>query len=131
MSVLMELNKIIMRDVQMDQFIVLKEVDGDRQLPIVIGKTEADAIDRRLKGHTTQRPMTHDLLASVMERLGGKLERIEITHLQDGCFYGRLFIRQDGQLIEADSRPSDAIALGIANSVPIYVAAAVLDEICG
>jgi bifunctional DNase/RNase len=127
----MELNKIIISELLDSQVIWLKEVHGDRQFPIVIGNPEALAIDRRLKGVAMPRPLTHDLLANVIERLGGKLERIEITHLQDHTFFARLFIRQDGQLIEADSRPSDAIALGIANTVPIYVADDVLDEVCG
>ena len=130
-SVPMELNKIIISEMQDSQVIWLKEVDGDRHFPIVIGNAEALAIDRRLKGIPVPRPLTHDLLANVIEQLGGKLERIEITHLQEHTFFARLFIRQDGRLIEADSRPSDAIALGIANTVPIYVADDVLDEVCG
>jgi hypothetical protein len=127
----MELNKIIISEMQDQQIIVLKEVDGDRHFPIVIGSSEAMAIDRRLKGIPTPRPLTHDLLASVIEHLGGTLERIEINHLQDHTFFAQIHIRQDGQVIEVDSRPSDAIALGIANSVPIYVAEQVLDEVCG
>ncbi len=131
MSILMELNKIIISEMQNDQIIILKEVDGERHFPIVIGSAEALAIDRRLKGVPFPRPMTHDLLANVIEHLGGKLEKIEITHLQSRTFFAKIFIRQDGQLIEADSRPSDAIALGIANSVPIYVADDILDDVCG
>ena len=128
-SVLMELNKIIISEMLDQQVIYLKEVHGERHFPIVIGNAEALAIDRRLKGTAVPRPLTHDLLASVIERLGGHLERIAITQLQDGIFFARLYIRQDGQTIEVDSRPSDAIALGIANTVPIYVAAEVLDEV--
>src|SRR4051812_41251268 len=75
MSVQMELNKIIISEMQESQIIVLKEVDGERKFPIVIGGTEAMAIDRRLKGIPTPRPMTHDLLASVIEQLGGTIER--------------------------------------------------------
>lgn len=131
MPILMELNKIIISEMQDQQIIVLKEVDGERHFPIVIGSSEAMAIDRRLKGIPTPRPLTHDLLASVIEHLGGTLERIEINHLQDHTFFAQIDIRHDGQVIEVDSRPSDAIALGIANSVPIYVAEQVLDEVCG
>ncbi len=131
MSVLMELQKIIISETQDQQIIVLKEVDGERHFPIVIGDPEARAIDRRLKGFMMPRPMTHDLLASTIEQLGGKLERIEITNLQNRTFYAQLVIKQDGQLIEIDSRPSDAIALGIATSVPIYVESHVLDDVCG
>ncbi len=131
MSVLMELHKIIINDERADQFIVLREVNGDRQFPMVINHPQAEAINRRLSGVAMQRPMTHDLLASVIEKLGGKLERIEITDLQNATYYSQLIIRQDGQLIEIDSRPSDAIALGIANAVPILVAPHVLDEAAG
>jgi len=129
MSVLMELQQIIIRETQSDQIIVLREVDGDRQFPIVIGDPEAKAIDRRLKGLVMPRPMTHDLLASIIEQLGGKLERIEITDLQKRTFFAQLVIKQEGQLIEIDCRPSDAIALGIATSVPIYVAEQVLEDV--
>jgi len=130
MPVQMELHKIIISDMQEQQIIVLKEVDGERKFPIVIGTPEASAIDRRLKGIPMPRPMTHDLLASVIEQLGGTVERIEITNLQDHTFFATIHIRQNGQTIEIDSRPSDAIALGIATSVPIYVAEHVLDEVC-
>ena len=131
MSILMELNKIIISEMQDQQIIVLKEVNGERNFPIVIGNPEAIAIDRRLKGIPTPRPMTHELLANVIEHLGGRLERIEINNLENHTFYARIHIRQDGQTIEVDSRPSDAIALGISNTIPIYVAEHVLDEVCG
>ena len=131
MPVLMELHQIIVRDHLTEQFIVLKEVHGKRQLQMVIDKSQADAINRRVEGRVHPRPMTHDLLASVIEQLGGQLEQIEITNLQHGTFYAQLSIQQDGQLIDIDSRPSDAIALGIANAVPIYVAEHVLDEVSG
>jgi bifunctional DNase/RNase len=130
MSVQMELHKIIISEMQDQQIIMLKEVDGERTFPIVIGSSEAYAIDRRLKGIPTPRPLTHDLLASVIEELGGEIEQIEINDLESHTFFARIHIRQDGNDIEIDSRPSDAIALGIATSVPIYVAEHVLDEVC-
>lgn len=130
MPVQMELSRIIISEMQDSQIIVLKEVDGERKFPIVIGSTEAMAIDRRLKGIPTPRPMTHDLLANVIEKLGGSIERIVIDNLQEHTFYAKIYIRQNGDLIEIDSRPSDAIALGVATSVPIYVAEHVLDEVC-
>jgi uncharacterized protein len=129
MSVQMELSKIMISEMQDKQLIWLKEVDGDRKFTIVIASTEAMAIDRRLKGSPTPRPLTHDLLASVIEAMGGRLERIEINDLQAGTFYARLFIRQGTELVEVDSRPSDAIALGIATMVPIYVAEHVLQDV--
>jgi uncharacterized protein len=130
MSVQMELNKIIISEMQDSQIIVLKEVGGERNFPIVIGSGEAYAIDRRLKGLPTQRPMTHDLLANVIEEMGGTIERIEINDLTDHTFYAVIHIRQNGQVVEIDSRPSDAIALGVATSVPIYVAEHVLKLAC-
>jgi bifunctional DNase/RNase len=128
MLVQMELSRIVISDNRIHQIIVLQEVEGERKLPITIGSYEAEAIDRRLKGVTPSRPLTHELLASVIEELGGTLERIEITDIQGGTFYGKLCIRQSNELIEVDSRPSDAIALGIATGVPIFVADHVLQD---
>jgi bifunctional DNase/RNase len=128
MSVPMELTRIIISEMQDHQIIVLKEVSGERSFPILIGSPEAHAIDRRLKGIPTPRPLTHDLLAKVIESMGGVLEAIEINNLQESTFFARLHIRQDGKLIKIDSRPSDAIALGIASSAPILVAEHVLEE---
>jgi bifunctional DNase/RNase len=126
-TVQMELSRIIISEMKDTQIIMLREVDGEREFPIVIGSAEAYAIDRRLKGHPSQRPLTHDLLANVIEHLGGTVEKIEINNLQEHTFYARIHIRQNGQIIEVDSRPSDAIALGIASMVPIYVAEHVLE----
>ena len=126
-TVQMELSRIIISEMKDTQIIMLREVDGEREFPIVIGSAEAYAIDRRLKGHPSPRPLTHDLLANVIEHLGGTLEKIEINNLQDHTFFAKIHIRQDGQVIEVDSRPSDAIALGIASMVPIYVAEHVLE----
>jgi bifunctional DNase/RNase len=133
MPVQVELHQIIIREMEHEQFIVLKEVDGERRLPILIGSAEAFAIDRRLKGIPAARPLTHDLLASVIESLGGVLERIEITNLEyiagqgTGTFVANIHIRQDGKVIKVDSRPSDAIALGAAGNVPIFVAEDVMN----
>jgi len=129
MSVQMELHKIIISEMQDSQIIVLKESDGERNFPIVIGSNEALAIDRRLKGHQTARPMTHDLLASVIQQMGGTIERIEINDLVDHTFFALIHIRRDGEVMQVDSRPSDAIALGIATSVPIFVADHVLEAL--
>jgi bifunctional DNase/RNase len=129
MSVQMELHKIIISEMAEQQIIVLKEVDGERKFPIVIGNSEAMAIDRRLKSIPTPRPLTHDLLANVIENMGGSVDRIEINDLQSHTFFARIHIRQNGKTVEIDSRPSDAIALGIATVVPIYVAEHVLEEV--
>ena len=110
--------------------VILKEKDGERVLPIWIGPAEAQAIARELAGQRFPRPLTHDLLANVIEELGGKIERIEINNLQDHTFFAQIVVKQNGTTIEIDSRPSDAIALGIATMVPIYVAEHVLNEVC-
>ena len=128
MDVRMNLARIVIQDTSSEQIIFLREADGDREFPILIGDAEAIAIDRRLKGTPTPRPMTHDLLANVIEAMGGTLERIEINDLQAQTYFAKLHIRQDGRLLEIDSRPSDAIALGIASQVPIYVAEHVLRD---
>src|SRR4051812_37769146 len=122
MSVQMELHKIIISEMQDQQIIVLKEVDGERKFPIVIGSSEAYAIDRRLKGIPTPRPLTHDLLANVIESMGGNIDRIEINDLQAHTFFARIHVPQNRRTIHVASRPSDAIPLGIAPPAPTSVA---------
>lgn len=134
MPIQVELHQIIIREMEQEQFIVLKEVDGERRLPILIGSAEAFAIDRRLKGIPAARPLTHDLLANVIEAMGGVLERIEITRLEyiaaadSTTFFANLFIKRGGETITIDCRPSDAIALGAASNVPIFVAEDVMEQ---
>lgn len=131
MPIQMELSRIFIREMADMQIIELTEIGGIRTFPIVIGLPEAFAIDRRLKGEPIPRPQTHDLLASVIRHLGGTLRRIIINDLRDGTFYARLVIERGGEEIEVDSRPSDAIALGVAEGVPIFVAESVLDQVEG
>jgi bifunctional DNase/RNase len=128
MPVLMELSRIFIREMTDMQIIELTEIDGDRTFPIVVGLPEAFAIERRLKGIEIPRPQTHDLLASVIKHMGGQLRQIIINDLVDGTFYARLIVDQNGRELEIDSRPSDAIALGVAEDVPIYVAEHVLAQ---
>jgi len=129
MYVPVELSRIVITETSPQQIIFLKEKEGQRSFPIMIGIGEALAIDRRLKGVETPRPMTHDLLAGVIEALGGRLERILINDLRQHTFIATLIIDRDGETIEVDSRPSDAIALGIAQDTPIFVAPHVLEEV--
>jgi bifunctional DNase/RNase len=124
----MELSRILIRELNDYQIIELREVEGDRTFPIVIGLPEAQAIDRRLKGIEIKRPQTHDLLANVIEELGGELESITINDLSEHTFFATLNIRHNGRSVTIDSRPSDAIALGVAADVPIFVADHVLDS---
>ncbi len=110
------------------QVIVLKERHGDRSFPIVIGIVEIFAIDRRLKGIKPVRPMTHDLLADIIENLGARIEKIVICDLRQHVFYATIHLNLNGRTIEIDSRPSDAIALGVASSAPIFVADHVFEQ---
>ena len=128
MQIQMELSRILIAETRDYQLIELREVDGERRLPIVIGLFEAAAIERRLKGVEIRRPQTHDLLAQTIEALGARVDRIIINDLRDDTYYATLWIAQNGHTVEIDSRPSDAIALGIANDVPIYVEEHVLDN---
>ena len=129
MDVPMELSRIVITELGDQQVIFLKEKNGDRNFPILIGINEALAIDRRLKGLVTPRPMTHELLAAVIEAMGGVIEKIVVNDLRSHTFYARLHIRQGPRMVEIDSRPSDAIALGAAIGTPIYVAEHVLDNV--
>jgi bifunctional DNase/RNase len=129
MAVHMELSRIFIREMTDMQIIELSEIDGERTFPIVIGLPEAFAIERRLKGIAVPRPQTHELLAATIHQLGGRLKEVLINDLTDGTFYARLIVEQDDEIIEIDSRPSDAIALGVAESVPIYVEEAVLEQV--
>ena len=122
-----ELSRIVIDEQSDQQIIVIKEKNGDRSFPIVIGIVEILAIDRRLKGIMPPRPMTHDLLGNVIEGLGAKTEKIVISDLRQHTFYAKIHIAFNGRTVEIDSRPSDAIALGVARQVPIFVADHVFD----
>jgi bifunctional DNase/RNase len=128
MEVEVELSRIIINETSDQQIIVLKERDGERGFPIVIGIVEIFAIDRRLKGIKPGRPLTHDLLASVIESLGAKIEKIVIDDLRNHIFYAKIYLSLNGRTVEVDSRPSDAIALCAATKAPIYVAEHVFDK---
>jgi len=128
MAVTMQLSRIFIREMTDMQIIELSEVGGTRTFPIVIGLPEAFAIERRLKGIEIPRPQTHDLLANMLDALGGTLQRIEIHDLREGTFYAHLVIEQQGKQVLIDSRPSDAIALGVAKGVPIMVQESVLTQ---
>jgi hypothetical protein len=104
--------------------LILKEVHGDRRLPIIIGASEAQSIALEMEGIKPPRPLTHDLMKNIIAAFGGELSDITIDELRDGTFYAKLNI--DSQQI--DSRPSDAIALAVRYGVQIYVAASVMDE---
>lgn len=108
--------------------VVLKEQDGERAFPIWIGLMEASAIAARLEGAKLPRPMTHDLLVSTIGALGGHLERIVVSELRGNTFFAVLHVVRDGEDVQIDARPSDAIALALRADAPIYVEPEVLEH---
>src|SRR6476469_2661992 len=108
--------------------VMLKEKTAHRYLPIWIGHFEADAIAIPMQNVPVARPLTHDLLGSVIQSLGARLMQVVINQLADETFYAKLILDADGRHVEVDSRPSDAIALAIRGKVPIYVDESVLDQ---
>lgn len=134
MPVQMQLSRIIISEINDQQVIYLRETDGERQFPILIGIFEATSIDRHVKRVASPRPLTHDLLVNVVEELGGELDSVVICDLQKHTYYAKLRIRMNGELIDVDSRPSDAIAIAMTCDppLPIYVSEEVLrDSLAG
>lgn len=107
--------------------LLLKEVDGTRRLPIVIGEPEAQAIANELEGVRPQRPMTHDLLRNVIEVLGASVKEVVIAELREGTFYAKIVFEYSD--LEVDARPSDAIALAVRCNAPLYIDEAIMDEV--
>jgi bifunctional DNase/RNase len=110
------------------RIVVLKEESSSRFLPIWIGPFEADAITLQLQGIDAPRPLTHDLLKTVIETLGGEVLHILISGLEKNTYFARIVLDVDGDTVEIDSRPSDAIALGVRVNAPIYVADEVMEQ---
>jgi bifunctional DNase/RNase len=108
--------------------VLLKTAEGNKFLPIWIGHNEATAILVKLQSQESPRPMTHDLLSEMVEQLGASISRITVTELRENTFYAQITVVQDGQEIEVDSRPSDAIALAIRTEAPIFAADEVIAE---
>jgi len=132
MLVKMSVVRIVIVDSEEEKMsmIVLRESEGKREFPILIGVHEAYAIDRRMKGAQVPRPLTHDLIERLIDRLDCQLEQVVISELKDSTFFAKLVLRRDGQLMEVDSRPSDAIAVGAGTAAPIMVDDSVLKEVC-
>ena len=124
-----ELAKIIIDEKRQDQVIVLKEKGGERQVPVVIGFMEASSIKIKISGVDVPRPMTHDLLADVIEVLGGSLERVLIDKLVNNTFHAKLEIKtKEGEIKLIDARPSDSIALAVRFKAPIFVTDDILNN---
>ena len=108
--------------------VLLKTVEGNKFLPIWIGHPEAAAILMKLQGASTPRPMTHDLLSEMLESVDAKCEKVSVTELRDNTFYASITISMNGSELEIDSRPSDALALAVRCSAPIFAADDVIEE---
>jgi bifunctional DNase/RNase len=110
------------------RIVVLKQTDSSRFLPIWIGPFEADAITIELQGVEVSRPLTHDLLKAIIEKLGGEITQVAITELRNETFFAQISLRVNGRRLEVDARPSDAIALAVRSRVPVYISEAVMEQ---
>ncbi len=124
-----EIDSIRISLVTQHRIVMLKEIDGDRQVPIWIGPCEADAITIELQDVKVARPVTHDLLKNVIVAMGGKISHVLVKELREGIFHARLYIDTKGEAMDIDCRPSDAIALAVRANVPIFVAEDVITEV--
>ena len=124
----MEIDSIRVSLMNYQRVVILKEKSSDRYLPIWIGPAEADAIAVKLQDVSVPRPLTHDLLRSVIGTLGASINRIVVTDLSNDTFYAKIVLQVDGKRIEVDSRPSDAIALAVRTQAPIFAEEAVMEK---
>ena len=112
-----------------DRIVVLKQEDRDRFLPVWIGKFETSNLTLILEKTAVARPMTHDLMATLLERLGGALLRVEIVALVEDTYMANMVVRKENQVLVIDCRPSDAITLAIRLNAPIFIAESILDSV--
>lgn len=125
----MELNKIRIDENRGEQVIVLKEKNGERILPIVIGIMEITAIKMRISNVAPPRPMTHDLFCNAINQLGARIEKIVITKLEQNTFFAKLIIQLNGKTEEVDARPSDSIAIALRAKAPIFVEEKIIEKV--
>ncbi len=116
-----KLAKVVMSETHERQIVVLEEQQGPRRLPIVIGFPEVFAIHRFVNDEPPPRPLTHELMGSILNHLDAILQKVVINDIEDGTYHARLFLKQDDESVDLDSRPSDAIALAIHLDAPIFV----------
>jgi bifunctional DNase/RNase len=128
MPVEMKIKGLMLDPVTNMPIVVLQDVEGQRVLPIWVGAFEANAIALQMENVATPRPMTHDLLRTVIAELRGVVERVVVTDLKENTFYATIFLNVAGSAVAIDSRPSDAIALALRTSSPIFVEESVLDS---
>ncbi len=125
----MEFCELRLDETGADQIVILKEKDGARMMPIMIGYYEAHSIHLALNEIKIQRPLTHDLTTQIIQSLGAKMERVVINDLRDSTFFARIYFETDSGIVDVDSRPSDAIALAVRNGASIYVEPEVLEQV--
>ncbi|MBS22107.1 MAG: hypothetical protein CL739_08475 [Chloroflexi bacterium] len=124
----LEIESIRVRQETQQRAVVLKVKDSDLYLPIFIGQFEVEAIRFKLMGVEVQRPMTHDLLGSIIGDLGGTIHSIVVSELKNDTFFAKIVIDSNGTLIEIDARPSDALALAVRSEAPIYAEDEVVEK---
>jgi bifunctional DNase/RNase len=124
----MEVKGVRMDVLGQNPVVILADKEGRKALPIWIGLLEANAIERELNSVTTSRPMTHDLLHSILEQVRVKVKEVKIVDLKDHTYYAKLFLIVNKELIELDARPSDAIIMALKSKAPVYVAAKIIDD---
>lgn len=125
----MELNKIVIDEKRHDQLIALKEKGGNRVLPIVIGLNEASAIKLKISGFNPPRPLTHDLIFTMLNDLGASIEKVIIDKLEENTFHAKIIIKTaDGRSKSIDARPSDSIALAVRGHAPIFVEDSIIQQ---
>ena len=124
----MSIDSIRVSPMNYQRVVILKEQDSDRYLPIWIGPAEADAIAVKLQDLSVPRPLTHDLLQTIIDTLGGSIDHILVNDLHNDTFYAKIVIQVDGDTKEIDSRPSDAMALAVRAQVPIFAEESVMDK---
>ena len=125
----MNVDSVRMSMMSYQRVVILREKNTERYLPIWIGPAEADAIMIKLQGIVSPRPLTHDLLESVISKLGASVNSVIVNELQNDTFFAKLILDVKGEQLELDSRPSDAIAIAIRADAPIYVEEGVLDRV--
>lgn len=124
----MTVDSIRVSPMNYQRVVILREKDSDRYLPIWIGPAEADAIAVKLQDLNVPRPLTHDLLGTIIDSLGGSIKHILVNDLHNDTFYAKITIQSNGEAKEIDCRPSDAVALAVRAQVPIFAEEAVLDK---
>ena len=131
MLIPMQLSRVIVSDINDQRAIYLREVDGDRVFPILIGDFEASVINRRLLEESPYRPMTHDLLHNCIAALGGVIQDVVVTRIEDHTYYALMRVSQGDETHEIDCRPSDAVALAIHDNpaITILVDDSVLEQV--